>query len=235
MPNLKTYTIATAVTVGAIELNILWNDILPHINGLESIDISDNGLQFTVVGASFVSEVNCDAAVLAHAGNTILSSWSPPSLALGSLIASGATFFVNTSGAGIYLSFSGGAFDDTVYFNRTLTAADGKLYPGVNLAVKLHCKISSNGSGGDTVGLICTHHLTKVGTNSSTGATTATQLDVDVSTELANIDFTIILPTIIGVVDAEKLLYTITRNSTGSGQDTYAGNLRVMGIEIIKV
>ena len=160
-------------------------------------------------------------------------SWEPENVDLGSLLTTGATFFIG-GGAGIYLSFSGGIFDDDAYFNKVLRN-NGIDYDGSDLAIILHWRLSSNGGGGDTVGWIVEYSVTKVGDNSATAVTSIAQQNVDVSSELQGIDFITQLGTMTGVVGGEKLMVTLTRNSTGTGADTYSGNARITGIELIKV
>ena len=157
--------------------------------------------------------------------------WLPNSVPLGSVLPSGATFFIN-GGAGVYLSFSGTS-DDAVYYNDSLTK--GLPYDGSDLAMKLHCRLSSNGVVGDTVGLIVDYAITKNGDNTTTTVTNIPQQNVDVSTELQDIEFDIVLGTMTGVLGGETLMFTLTRNSSGAGADTYAGNLEVIAMELIKV
>lgn len=160
-------------------------------------------------------------------------SWQPPVLPLGSVLVSGATFFIN-GGAGVYLSFDG-ASDDKLFFNYSLQGANGVAYDGSNLAVKLHGRLSTNGGAGDTVGFVVDYGIVKNGDNSSTTSTTLAQQDVNVSSHNQDIEFDITLGTMTGVVGGHNLLFTLTRNSLGAGSDTYSGDFELTGIEIIKV
>ena len=169
------------------------------------------------------------AILVLNAGNA--AQWLPNSVPLDSLLPKGATFFIN-GGAGVYLSFSGTA-DDAVHYNDSLS--NGLPYDGSNLAMKLHCRLSSNGGAGDTVGLIVNYAITKNGDNTSTTVTNIPQQNVDVSTELQDVQFEIVLGTMTGVVGGEILLFSLTRNSKGGGSDSYGGNLEVLAMELIKI
>jgi len=157
--------------------------------------------------------------------------WQPPTLPLGAVLASGATFFIN-GGAGIYLSFSGTS-DDQMFFNYVLHGANGVEYDGSDLAVVLHGRLSSNGGVGDTVGLIAEYAILKDGDNSTTTSTTIAQQNVNVASELQDIMFMIQLGTMTGVADAHQLMFTLTRNSSGAGADSYAGNFEVTALELV--
>ncbi len=165
--------------------------------------------------------------------NTNQIAWQPPVMPLGALLISGATFFIN-GGAGVYLSFTGGQ-DDTIFFNCDLHGSNGVPYDGSNIAVVLHGRLSSNGGVGDTVGLVVNYGIIKSGDNSSTTTTAIAQQNVDVSSELEDIDFAIQLGTMTGVTGAHYLMFDVTRNGFGAGSDTYAGNYELTNIEIIKV
>jgi len=163
----------------------------------------------------------------------IPSVWQPPVMPLGGVLVSGAQFFIN-GGAGVYLAFDG-ASDDRLFFNYTLHGANGVDYDGSDLAVKLHGRISTNGSGGDTVGWKVDYAIVKDGDNSSTMVTNIAQQNVNVSSKNRDIEFDITLGTMTGVADGHNLMFTLTRNATGIGSDTYSGNFELIGIEIIKV
>lgn len=159
--------------------------------------------------------------------------WKPNSIPLGSVLTSGATYFIN-SGAGIYLSFSGTS-DDSAYFNDSLEQPASPPYDGADLAIKLHCRLSSNGGVGDTVGILLDYAIIKDGDNSSTIVTNVPQQNIDVSSELQDIDFNVKLGTMTGVDGADTVMVTITRNGTGPSADTYSGNFEVLGLEWVKL
>ena len=163
---------------------------------------------------------------------TINSDWKPNSIPLGSLLASGASFFVN-GGAGIYVSMSSTA-DDAVLFNDSLNKS-GSTYDGSDLALILHCRIASNGTASDTVGLLLDYAIVKDGDNTTTTVTNVAQVDYDVSAEVQDIQFDIQLTTMTGVVGADSIMITVTRNSTGAGADSYGGNFEIIGLEFVKL
>lgn len=162
---------------------------------------------------------------------TINSEWRPNSIPLGALLTSGASFFLN-GGAGVYLSMSGSA-DDSFFFNDSLNKS-GSIYDGSSLAIKLHCRIETNGSGGDDVGLILDYGLFADGDNTTT-STSVAQVNYDVSGEIADEMFDIVLPTMTGVVGADTIMISVTRNSTGAGADSYSGAFEIIGLEFIKL
>jgi len=162
----------------------------------------------------------------------ISTDWKPNSVPLGSLLSSGASFFIN-AGAGVYVAFDGSS-DDSVFFNDALSKPEN-MYDGSDLALKLQCRISSNGGVGATVGLNVTYAIVKAGDNSSNTFTTIAQQDVDVSSESMDINFEVTLRDMTGVVDGETLMLTLTRNAVGPGSDTYAGQFEILGMELIKV
>jgi hypothetical protein len=163
----------------------------------------------------------------------VSTDWQPPAVPLGALLSSGASFFIN-GGAGVYLSFDG-ASDDTVYFNDNLIGANGVSYDGSDMAINLHCRLSSNAVAGNTVGLVVSYAVLQDGDNSSTTVTAIAQQNVVVTGRLQDIDFSIMLGTMIGVVGGDTLMFTLTRNSTGAGSDTYSGDLEVISFELLKV
>ena len=160
------------------------------------------------------------------------SSWQPNSVPLGAVLTSGAAFFIN-GGAGTYLSLSGTA-DDSFYFNDYLSKAN-TAYDGSDLALVLHCRLSSNGVGGDDVGLLLDYAIVKNGDNSTTTVTNVAQVDYDVSTEIQDEEFDIQLSTMTGVVGAESIFISVTRNSTGAQADSYGGALEITGLNLVIV
>jgi len=160
------------------------------------------------------------------------ATWKPNSIPLGSLLTSGATFFVN-GGAGVYLSLPGNA-DDTFFFNDTLNKS-GLNYDGSDLAIKMNCRLETNGGGGDDVGLILDYAFISDGDNSDTVVTNVGQVDYDVSTEVQNISFSIQLTTMTGVIGAHTIMITVTRNGTGTGQDSYSDDLEIISMEFVKI
>lgn len=163
---------------------------------------------------------------------TPTSTWRPNSIPLGSLLASGATYTINTGSAGVFISFSGTA-DDTIYFNDTLNKA-GLDYDGSDLAIKIHMRIPTNGGAGDTVGWVLTYALYSNGDITNTGSTTLSQQNVDVSTWLADEQNEVTLGTMTGVSGADTIMITLTRNSSGAGADAYSGAAEVLALEFTK-
>ena len=205
-----------------------------NINGLGAKAIKRNGTLATKSGDILAGQVfslfydGTDFQIIGR----VSTDWQPPAVALGTLLSSGASFFIN-GGAGVYLAFDG-ASDDAVYFNDNLVGANGAAYDGSNMQIKLHCRISTNGGVGDTVGLLVDYGIVVDGDNSSTTVTSIAQQNVDVSAELTDIGFNIILGVMTGVVGADTLLFTLTRNATGAGADSYAGQLEVISFELLK-
>ena len=142
------------------------------------------------------------------------------------------TVFVLNTGAGLYASLSG-TTDDKISFNTILN--NNVAYDGSNLKIRLHARLSSNAGAGETVGLLLDYAFIKVGDNSNTEVTNVAQQNEVVTGKLTDIEFNIDLATMTGEAGAHSLQISITRNSTGGGSDTYAGNLRVVGVELIKV
>jgi len=166
-----------------------------------------------------------------ESGEVQLKKWLPPAVGLGSVLTSGATFFINP-GAGVYIAFDG-ASDDTIFFNSSLSQS-GIEYDGSDIQIVLKGRLSSNGAAGNTVGLILNYGINGNG-DDSTLSTIVAQQNVDVSSELQDIQFEIVLATIPGVVGANQLMVDITRNSTGAGSDTYGGTYELTAIMINKV
>lgn len=161
-----------------------------------------------------------------------LDIWGAPLISLGSLLTAGASFFVN-GGAGVYLSFAGNA-DDTCYLNLDLNN-DSNIYDGSDLALRLHWRISSNGGVGDTVGWVLSYGFQSIGSNTVTNVTNVAQQNVSVNTEVQDIMFNTDLTTMTGVMGAEVLMVTLTRNGAGVGQDLYSGNAEILAIELVKI
>jgi hypothetical protein len=162
----------------------------------------------------------------------VSTDWKPNSIPLGAINISGASFFIN-GGAGVYVSLDGSS-DDVFFFNDSLSK-DGNMYDGSDIALKLHCRLSSNGAVSDTVGLLLDYAIVKDGDNTTTTVTNVAQVNYDVSTEVADIMFDIQLTTMTGVADADTIMITVTRNSTGASADTYGGDFEIIGLEFVKV
>jgi hypothetical protein len=159
-------------------------------------------------------------------------AWQPNSIPLGSLLTSGATFFLNGS-AGVILSFSGVA-DDSAFFNDSLNKS-GSTYDGSDLRLRLHYRISLNGTVGDTVGWLVSYKFSGDGTNSNIAPALISQQNVDVSAELQDIDFTTDLGIMTGLAGADTIFVTLTRNSSGAGADTFGGSAEIVSLEWVKV
>lgn len=204
--------------------------------------VTDDNTKGFYVGFKWVNTAtdttyNCADASTGTAVWTISSTptsntWNPPTIPLGALLASGASFFIN-GGAGVYLSFSGTA-DDTAFLNISLDFL-GLNYTGVDLAIRLHWRLSANGGVGDTVGWVLSYALVGNGDNSTTTVTNVAQQDVDVSAEVEDINFSTQLGTMTGVLGADTLMVTLLRNSSGAGADSFSGNAELVSLEIIKV
>jgi len=206
-----------------------------NINGLGAIAIKKNGtlaLSANDILAGQVYSIFYNGTVFQLIGR-IFNTWLPPSISLGTLLVYGASFFVN-GGAGVYLSLDGTS-DDTIFFNHSLRTPSGISYDGSNIAIRLHCRLSSNASAGNTVGLVLSYAIIGTGDNSTTTVTNVAQQNVDVTGILQDIDFEITLATMSEAAGKNDLLCTITRNSSGAGADSYAGDLEIIGIELIKV
>ena len=190
----------------------------------------DTLYQAILVSGTNIKTINGSSVL--GAGNLVVSApWYPPQVPLYAIASVGTTFTLNT-GAGIYASFSGTA-DDKIIFNTVLN--NNVAYDGSNLKIRLHCRLSSNAGAGQTVGLLLDYAFTKVGDNSNTEVTNVAQQNEVVTGKTTDIEFNIDLATMTGEVGAHSLQISITRNSTGGSADTYAGNLRVTGVELIKV
>jgi hypothetical protein len=163
----------------------------------------------------------------------VSTDWQPPAVPLGAILSSGATFFIN-GGAGVYLAFDG-ASDDRVFFNDSLVGANNVPYDGSDIAIKLHWRISSNGSVGDTVGWVVKYAIIKDGDNTQTTVTAIPQQNVDVSGKSQDIEFDTTLGTMTGVVDGETLMFDLTRNATGVDSDTYTGQAEIISFQLVKL
>jgi hypothetical protein len=161
-------------------------------------------------------------------------TWKPVQIPIGAMLTSGATYAANT-GAGIYISMSGGAADDSIFFNIHLMDGNGIAYDGSTIKLRIHARTSSNGVAADTVGLLLNYAFVKPTDNSMTKVTNVAQQNIDVSTRLQDIEFEVDLANMAGTAGDEILQVTIIRNSTGASADSYTGNFRITGIEIVKV
>jgi len=189
----------------------------------------------TVTSTLNFEGTNITSAVDEGSGKTTITiedGWKPNSVPLGSVLSSGATFFVN-GGAGVYLSFSGTA-DDSMLFNDSLSKG-GNMYDGSDLKLKLHWRLSIDGGVGDTVGWIVDYAILKDGDNATTTITTIAQNNIDVSGELQDILFETTLGLMDGVANGEMIMLTLIRNSTGAGADSFSGNAEIIGLELVKV
>jgi hypothetical protein len=186
---------------------------------IDTIDFVGGGVNVTELGGKATVTI-------------VSASWQPNSVPLLAVAASGASLFAN-DGAGVYYSFAGTA-DDAIFFNDTLSKSNTS-YDGSDLKMRLFCRLNSNGGVGDKVGLLVDYAIIKPGDNSSTIVTNIAQQDVDVSSEVQDEMFTIDLGTMTGVVGGEILMFTLTRNGTGTGADTYSGNFELLGMELIIV
>lgn len=158
------------------------------------------------------------------------AGWIAPLIPLGSIIGSGTTFTIN-GGGGVYLTFDGSS-DDTIYFNDSL---DTNIpYDGSNLTLRIRMRLQTNGGVGDTIGWVLGYQFVQDGVNSDIGLITLAQQNVDVSSELANINFTTDLGLMTGIAGADTILVTLERNSIGTGADTYSGNAEVLSLEWVK-
>jgi len=165
--------------------------------------------------------------------NETTPTWKPLNVNLADGSTIGVSVFINDDNAGKFYEFDG-ASDDLISFDWDLKN-DGVDYDGSDLAIELFGRISSNGSGGDTVGWLVDYKFGKAGDNLATGATNIAQQNVDVSSELQDIGFSTVLGTMTGVSDATHLYVTLTRNATGAGADAYVDDWEGMGIKINKV
>lgn len=203
-----------------------------NLNGLGAKTITKQGIPITsgdiIAGGIYL--ISYDGTNFQLLGNS--NAWTPPLLALGSMFFIGAGVFSNI-GAGVFVRFRLNQ-DDQMFLNLDLRN-DNIAYDGSDLAIRLHWRTSIDGGVGDTVGWVVEYAVTKDGDNSDTLVTAIAQQDVDVSAKLANIQFSTTLGTMTGVVGGDVLQVTLTRNGQGAGQDSFAGNARVVGFELIKV
>lgn len=158
------------------------------------------------------------------------ASWMPNSVPIGSILSGGATFFIN-GGAGVYLSFSGNS-NDLIFINSALD--NTQVYDGSNLALEIHWKISSNGGVGDVVDWIVEYAIITQNGDTNASTTAATQ-SIDVSTILQDELIVTQLTTIPGVTNGKVILINLTRNASGPGSDSYAGNAEILSMQIIKL
>ena len=216
-----------SVAVGGKGKTIKTNDTA-YVN---QISFQESGIGFDCILKSGTITTDRVLTLPDKDGELVVAEWQPSEIALGSLLVSGATFFINP-GAGVYLSMPGGS-DSTFFFNDCLSNGSGD-YDGSDLVLVLKGRISSNGSPGDTVGLILNYGIVGNGDNSATTVTTVPQQNVDVSGELQDIQFEVTLATMTGVSGANTIMVDVSRNAAGAGSDTYAGSFEITSLMFMK-
>lgn len=155
--------------------------------------------------------------------NLIDSCYNTFPMNVGAYLAT-ASAFINDSRAGFYWSLDA-ASDDEVFGNIPLDT-----YTGGNLKAIVKGRKSAIGTG--TIGLVLRYKLIKDGDDTATGATVVAQLNTVVDAETANVQFSIDLGSMTGVVGATTLMLGIERNSTGASADTYAGNYEITDVVV---
>lgn len=161
------------------------------------------------------------------------SGWTPPDVNLGDGSIIGVTTFINDNNIGKYYAFDA-ASDDIMSFNWDLRS-NSMTYDGSEIALNLFARIATNGAGSDDVGIVLEYAFYKAGDDTSTGGTVISQQSIDVSTKTANEGFNTLLNSMSGPVGSTNLMITITRNSSGTGQDSYSDQFELLGIKLVKV
>jgi len=161
------------------------------------------------------------------------AQWFPPEINLGEGATSGVSI-LRALGGGLQWSFDSSS-DDEWSVNKLLRNA-GVDYDGSDLQIKIRYQLSSNGGGTDNVKLNLQYQLVTIGDDTDGLGTTINET-IDVSSEVSGQIYEHTFGTNLtgGVLGDDELMFSIERNSTGAGADSYGGNVWVIGIEILKV
>lgn len=172
------------------------------------------------------------ASTISDFNSSVLSAlvWQPPVMHLGSVLVSGATWYIN-GGAGVYLSFSATA-TNSMFFNFSLHGANGVEYDGSNVEIRLHCRIPNNNNG--NVRISVDYGFIRDGDDSTTTVTNIADFNHSVNSETTDDTFHIDSGTMTGVANAHTLMVTIQRLGAHAN-DTYGSALEVVDLEIIKL
>lgn len=161
-----------------------------------------------------------------------IGAWQPTTVNISDGSSSGVNLYLNDSGAGKYYAFPNNS-DSLMAFNYALN--NQLTYDGSDLKITLRVRTSISGTSGKTVALLLKYAFIKDGDDSATEITNVAQQNVDVSSNVQNITFSIDLGTMTGELNAHTLLFTIERNGSGASSDNFLGNLELIGIKIFKV
>lgn len=159
--------------------------------------------------------------------------WFPPSIPMGSVLTSGASFFINPAG-GIVLELDGSS-DDRIFLNDSLNRGGAVNYDGSDLAIVLKCRLDQAPQVNDDVELKVIYNFFKDGDDTGTGATDTGFIDYVIDDKTVNEQFEIQLPTMTGVAGAEIIGWEIRRNGAGGGQDFFDGALEILGMYYKKI
>lgn len=214
----------TNANTGAVTINL---------NGLGAKAITKKGTKALTTGDIFAGQILLiayDGTRFQIVGSPLM--WNPPEIPLGSILSSGVSFFVNGTGngTGVYATFDS-ASNDRMFFNESLPF-NGAQYDGSSIAIVLRGRLSTNGGVGDNLKFDVNYSITGLGDNSSTTSTTIATQTVDVSSQLANIQFEIQLGSMTGTALKQTLMFMVRRFSSGAGSDTYAGDYELTSISL---
>lgn len=231
MAILKTYTISTDITAGALNSMKLHKEIAAtsHVTGFTGLGtiIADN---FDILGTTLADETALDALVLAHTiTGPSTDMWQAPHLNLGDGATSGVLLFRANSG-GILYQFSGVSFSEWSS-NIVLEDSNGNAYDGSDLTLIINYIILVNGTGTDDIDWVTEYMFRTEGDNPNDPGTTITET-VDVSSRVVgNLYKDTISVNLAGVAGKTSLGISIGREG---GADEYSGTIRIESFELIK-
>ncbi|NIV12875.1 MAG: hypothetical protein GWN62_16820 [Aliifodinibius sp.] len=241
-----TVTVAFAGGVDGSEAD----DTIDTINGgsLGRLLVIENGMSSNILtlqsggNISITDVINIpagDVTMLVFTGTNwklhepSVQRWVEPRISIGELLISGATLTRNT-GAGVHIKFNETA-DDEISGNVTL-AHNGVNYTGVDLAFVLFYQLETTAPiAGDNIILNVDWYLTE-GDASENAETLVNSFTKTIDVSALNSDelYSVQLDTMTGKSGADILQFSIERNSTGGGSDTYNDKFNLYAIRLIK-
>lgn len=158
------------------------------------------------------------------------NEWHPGAISLGDWVGAGAAATI-AAGAGYYYIFDA-ASDDEILLMHGLNTR-GIEYDGSNIRLDLHWMKFGATTG--TVGWELDYAFLGDGKNAYllTDGTVTNSVDAGAMTD--QIQYTDSMPNISGPSGSTHVQLTLRRNSTGVGEDTYAGDAELYSINLVKV